>query len=66
MSLKNAFKVNFVKKCKIKNTLKYSISPKTHFILTDQRIKTLEKKILLHQNPNHNKINSLKHCMVPI
>jgi len=49
---KNAFKVNFFKKCKIKNTLKQSVSPNTHFILTNQRFKTSEKK---HQNPSPSK-----------
>jgi len=35
---------------------KYSVSPKIHFIHTDQRLETPEKKMPLHQNhsPNYN------------
>lgn len=38
--LKNAFEVNFVSKYKIKTTLKYWVSPKTHFMLMDKRVET--------------------------
>ncbi|KAE9543444.1 hypothetical protein AGLY_002244 [Aphis glycines] len=45
----------------IYNTLPQT-SPKTHFILTEQRFETQEKKMHLHQNPNSNSKRS-KECI---